>query len=91
MADLSAAAHPGSGHLLGHVLGDGQAFSMAAHHVGSPKCAWWRRFLLFDRVSQDFFLPFLQPISVLFGLCVDYRLQTGRARRDPLAPYRSLH
>ena len=36
MADLSAAADPGSGHLLGHVLGDGQAVSMAAHHVSIP-------------------------------------------------------
>lgn len=36
MADISAAADPGSGHLLGHVLGDGQAVPMAAHHVGTP-------------------------------------------------------
>lgn len=35
MAGLPAAAHHGSGHLLGHVLGDGQAVSMAANHVGS--------------------------------------------------------
>lgn len=33
MADISAAAHPGPGHLLGHVLRDGQTFSMAAYHV----------------------------------------------------------
>ena len=33
MADLSAAADPGSGYLLGLVLGDSQACSMAAHHV----------------------------------------------------------
>lgn len=37
MAELSAAADPGSGHLLGHVPGDGQAVSVAAHHVGSPR------------------------------------------------------
>lgn len=36
MANISAAADPGSGHLLGHVLGDGQAVPMAAHHVGTP-------------------------------------------------------
>lgn len=35
MADLSAAADPGSGHLLGPVLGDGQAESMAPYHVGT--------------------------------------------------------
>lgn len=33
MADMSAAAHPGPGHLLGHVLRDGQTFSMAAYRV----------------------------------------------------------
>ncbi len=36
MADLSAAAHPGPGHLLGDVPGDRQAASMAAYHVGTP-------------------------------------------------------
>lgn len=46
MAELSAAADPGSGHLLGHVPGDGQAVSVAAHHVGSPACET-RRCLLF--------------------------------------------
>lgn len=35
MAHLSAAADPGSGHLLGHVLGDGQAASVAPYHVGT--------------------------------------------------------
>lgn len=38
MADLSAAVDPGSGHLLGHVLGDGQTASMAPHHVSTSKC-----------------------------------------------------
>lgn len=35
MADLSAGADPGSGHLLGPVPGDGQAASMAPYHVGT--------------------------------------------------------
>lgn len=35
MADLSAAVDPGSRHLLGHVLGDGQAIPMAPDHVGA--------------------------------------------------------
>lgn len=35
MADLSAVADSGSGHMLGHVLGNGQAVSMANCHVSS--------------------------------------------------------
>lgn len=35
MADLFAATDPGSGYLLGHVLGYGQAFSVSADHVGT--------------------------------------------------------
>lgn len=36
MADLSAAADPGSGHLPGHVSVDGQAVPVAPDHVGPP-------------------------------------------------------
>lgn len=35
MADLSVAAHPGSGHLPGHVLGNSQAVPMFACNVGT--------------------------------------------------------
>ena len=34
MAVLPAPADPGSGHLLGDLLGSGQTIQMAAHHVG---------------------------------------------------------
>lgn len=37
MADLSAIADSGSGHLLGHVLGNGQAVSMADYHVSTMR------------------------------------------------------
>lgn len=36
MADLSAAADPGSGHLPDHVPVDGQAVPLAPDHVGAP-------------------------------------------------------
>jgi len=35
MAELSAVADPGFGHLLGHVFGYGKAVSMSAYHVGT--------------------------------------------------------
>lgn len=37
MADLSAAADPGSGHLPDHVPVDGQAVPVAPDHVGAPQ------------------------------------------------------
>lgn len=66
MADLSSAADHGSGHLLGHVLGDGQAVSLAAYHVGA---------LSVYMVVFAFHLP-SEAISVLIGLCPDHNQGT---------------
>lgn len=59
MADLSAAPDPGSGHLLGCVLGNGQAVSMAAHHVCTPSVYVdvLAFHLVFHLVSEAFYFP----------------------------------
>lgn len=61
MADLSAASDPGSGHLLGHVLRDGKAVSMAAYHVGTSRV--YVEVFAFHLVYEAFFFsPIVVPL-----------------------------
>ncbi len=81
MADLSSAADHGSGHLLGHVLGDGQAVPMAAYHVGA----------LSVYMEVLLFISFLRPsLFSLASAWITARRQTGHQSASP-APYRALH
>lgn len=67
MADLSAASDPGSGHLLGHVLRDGKAVSMAAYHVGISSV--YVEVFAFHLVYEAFFFPHCGPS--MFSLAAD--------------------
>lgn len=70
MAGLSAIADHGSGHLLGLVLGDGQALSMADYHV--------RTLSVYAEESSSFFFFSHSPSLLSHALCFHHRVQAGR-------------
>lgn len=80
MADLFAATDPGSGYLLGHVLGYGQAFSVSADHVGTLTVSVKVFSVLYVFCVSSFLLFFQPPRNTsLFSSAFAHRLQTDRA------------